>query len=94
MIFSNISNQSECNLDNLPFVISALFTFRGRVSVRREAPDTAASDEAIASAIFEELDAVDRYLVADQKGEQRRHINMIIKSLTPPLSKTKNYQTN
>jgi hypothetical protein len=44
-----------------------LFTFTGRVSVRREAPDAAASDEAIASAIVEELDAVDGCLVADRK---------------------------
>jgi predicted transcriptional regulator len=51
-----------------PFLkITALFTFTGRVSVRREASDVASSEEAIASAIAEEQDAADGCLVAHRK---------------------------
>ena len=45
----------------------ALFTCSGRISVRREAPDDTADDEAIALAIAEESDASDGCLAADRK---------------------------
>ena len=43
-------------------VLRAMFTFTGRVSVRRNTSDGAASDKGIAIAIAEELDTPDEVL--------------------------------
>jgi hypothetical protein len=48
-----------------PLKNRVLVMFIGRFSIGREASDAAASDESIASAIVEELDAVDGCLSPD-----------------------------
>jgi hypothetical protein len=51
-----------------------LFTFAGRISATREAPDVASFDEGIASAISKEKDAADGRLAADRKGEHGQKV--------------------
>jgi len=64
-----------------------LFTFTGKISVRREVPDATAGDEGIAPAIAEETDAVDGCLAADRnfarKGEQGQKMHLIATHFAP-----------
>ena len=43
----------------MKYLVGAFFTFTGRISARREAPDVATFDEGIAPAISEEKGATD-----------------------------------